>query len=271
MSQGEKLAAKKFMEESYTRLGGKEKGYYSHIALSFLELDNLQKFSELELARNALHPDRSQFLTAPLNSIAAQNGSRMLGDSIDPLQSAAQQNLDMSRDVTRYIAFRKMEKSRQEQMKSMIDTAVSLLNEDDHTTEVRDVKLLLEDNTPKLQLEPIKEETEPKEREPNPKPQAPGKAPKAAPAAKGDKKKPPVEKPAKDTKPAKAPTKPSDKKPAPSVEKKALSASKDKKKPELKPTPPPKPPAAAAKSTEKKKPEPTKGKSAEKKPPPKKK
>ena len=58
-------------------------------------------------------------------------------------------------------------------MKSMIETATSLLNEDDHTTEVKDVKMLLEDNTQKLQLEPVQEVVAAKETDEKTKPKAP--------------------------------------------------------------------------------------------------
>ena len=136
------------MEESYNKLGGEDNKYYKHIDLNFQELDNLQKYTELELARNTFNPERSQFLSGPLNASSSQsalNGTRILNGSLANLQSKADENLELSREVTRYIAFRKMEKSRSDRMQSMIDTAVTLLNEDDqHNSEIKDVRDILQ-------------------------------------------------------------------------------------------------------------------------------
>lgn len=151
------MAAKKFMEESYNMMGGCNKQYYKDINLNFEELDNLQKFSELELAKNATNPEKSKFLREPVEdrtynkdenmldsrmmNSRAQNGQRVLNDSLVFNRSKSDINLELSREVTRYIAFRKMEKSRQEEHRSMIASAVSMLDESENPppVEVKDV------------------------------------------------------------------------------------------------------------------------------------
>lgn len=169
LSLGEKVAAKNFMDKSYQQLGGKDQSYYKNIQMNFEELDNLKKYSELELARNATNPEKSRFLTAPLDqsemSQAALNGTRILADSLKYGRGMANENLDLSREVTRYIAFRKMEKSREENMRTMIENATSLLEEADmppgmQPSEVVDVKELLQDTSPALGLPPIQEVNE---------------------------------------------------------------------------------------------------------------
>lgn len=156
------------MEESYNQLGGKDRSYYKNIALNFEELDNLQKFSELELAKHATNPERSQFLTAPLSqggnlSTSALNGTRILHDSLVYSMKRDSDSVELSKEVSRYIAFRKMEKSREDQMRSMIDSAVSILEESDQVSpnpQVKEVKDLLDDHGNKLNLEVIPEEDE---------------------------------------------------------------------------------------------------------------
>lgn len=149
-------------------MGGKDQSYYKNIALNFDELDSLQKYSEMELAKNATNPEKSHFLYAPVNesrnmSSSALNGTRVLTDTMAFSMKRDDSSIELAKEVSRYIAFRKMEKSREDNHRTMIDSAVSILNESEHEspiTELHDIKQLIDDHQNKLSLDPIPEEDE---------------------------------------------------------------------------------------------------------------
>lgn len=220
LNHGEKFAAKKFMEESYNQLGGKDQSYYKSIALNFDELDSLQKFSEMELAKNITNPEKSHFLTSPVRgsqhmSSSALNGSRVLSESMAFSMQRDESTVDLAKEVSRYIAFRKMEKSREDNYRTMIDSAVSILNESEMaspSTEIQDVKQLIDDHNNKLTLDVIPEEDD-----------SMVKTGKESKDPK-DKKKPTKEKETKKNKDSKE-----SKDAKPSKDKKEVKESKDKK------------------------------------------
>ena len=112
--------------------------------------------TELELARHALDPSKSKMLRDPLEERYSDPEKQpKVGDTLRFLNEKADENLELSKEVTKYIAFRKMEKSREEQMKSRIEQAVTLLNSDAEepgTVGLTDVRQLLDGTSaPKLQ------------------------------------------------------------------------------------------------------------------------
>lgn len=69
-------------------------------------------------------------------------------------------SIELSREVSRYIAFRKLEKSRKDQIRSMVDTAVAVLEasgQDDPPPHIAEVKDMLDDRDNKLYLAVIPE------------------------------------------------------------------------------------------------------------------
>lgn len=101
-----------FMESSYQQLGGPNPLKHSQgIRQNFKDLKNLQDYSQLEMSRNLFKPSQSKFLSGDLYDEQMEPLEQDL-ISTKLLTESAQQNLDLSRSLIKFVENERKKESR---------------------------------------------------------------------------------------------------------------------------------------------------------------
>lgn len=146
-----------FMNESYIKYGGEDNaGYNKYLRKHIDDLEQQKNVSEIEMARNAFNPDKSDFLSPQSQNLAQS----LLEDKLINsryLVETSKANIDLSKKIQDYLNETKVRKTRNEELGAQVYNIVSYLESNDvESSKLADVSTLLLGDVTKNEMDEAK-------------------------------------------------------------------------------------------------------------------